>query len=178
MLKCFPKNIHSNGILLMSHYLNNVTAIYLTEFADFLYIVVAFTYLDICLFLSRAARMFISLFWAGLFVCASAHSGELSCWEIQMSHSVFRFPVPYLFPMRKPWIKDLCPIGPKPTPTLSVFWLFLPWNQRKEIIFIEWSIKKQSVISQLTAKNIILCTNLNCLSDCKFLLILKCLRGC
>lgn len=116
MLKCFPKNIHSNGILLMSRYLNNVTAIYLTGFAEFLYIFVAFTYLYICLFLSRAARMFISLFWAGLFVCASAHSGELSCWEIQMSHSVFRFSVPYLFPMRKPWIKDLCPIGPKPPP--------------------------------------------------------------
>lgn len=33
MLKRFPKYIHSNGILLMSHYLNNVTAIYFPEFA-------------------------------------------------------------------------------------------------------------------------------------------------
>lgn len=89
-----------------------------------LYIVVAFTYLDIRLFLSKAARMFISLFQAGIFVCASAHSGELSCWEIQMSLSVFRFPAPYLFPMRKPWIKDLCPIGPEPSARFFILVVF------------------------------------------------------
>lgn len=140
-----------------------------------LYIVVAFTYLDIRLFSSKAARMFISLFRAGIFVCASAHSGEQSCWEIRMSHSMFRFPAPYLFPMRKPWIKDLCPIGPEPSAPLFYFGCFsLETKGRKS----GWSIKNQSVISQLTAKNIILCTDLKCLRGCKFLPILKCLRGC
>ncbi len=121
-----------------------------------LYIVVAFTYLDIRLFLSKAARMFISLFRAGIFVCASAHSEELSCWEIQMSLSVFRFPAPYLFPMRKPWIKDLRPIGPEPSAPPFFILVVFPLKPKEGIIFIGWSIKNQSVISQLTAKNIIL----------------------
>jgi len=108
----------------MSHYQNNVTAIYLTKFA---YTVVAFTYLDIRLFWSRASRMFIWLFSELAYLSASAHSGELSFWEIQMSHSVF----PYLFPMRKPWIKDLCPIGPKPSGPPSVFLVVFVLKPRK-----------------------------------------------
>ncbi len=102
------------------------------------YFVVAFTYLDIRLFLSKAARMFISLFRAGIFVCASAHSGELSCWEIQMSLSVFRLPAPYLFPMQKPWIKDLCPIGPEPSAPLLYFGCFsLETKGRKSFLLDE-----------------------------------------
>lgn len=163
----------------MSHYLNSVTAIYLTEFAFcFLYYCGIYIFRYSLILEQSVENVYFIIFRAGLFVCASAHSGERSCWEIQMSHSVFRFPAPYLFPMRKPWIKDLCPIGPKPSAPPLYFWLFLSWNQRKEIIFIEWTIKNQSVISQLTARNIILCTNLKCLRGCKCLLILKCLRGC
>lgn len=139
-VECFPKNIHSNCILLMSHYLNNVIAIYLTEFAFCsLYCCGIYIFRYSLILEQSVENVYFIIFRAGLFVCASAHSGELSCWEIQMSHSVFRFPAPYLFPMRKPWIKDLCPIGPKPlAPPLCIFGCFcLETKERKSFLLNE-----------------------------------------
>lgn len=130
----FHKNTHNNGIFLVSHYLNTITGIYLTKFEC------AFCSLYCCgIYIFRYSLIFEQSSEDVYFIISSWHiclcisplrgtellgdsdepfSVSFSC-TLSLSHAEAmdkRF---------KAYRAQA--IGPP-----SLFWLFFPWNQRKE----------------------------------------------
>lgn len=139
----FHKNTHNNGIFLVSHYLNTITGIYLTKFEC------AFCSLYCCcIYIFRYSLIFEQSSEDVYFIISSWHiclcisplrgtellgdsdepfSVSFSC-TLSLSHAEAmdkRF---------KAYRAQA--IGPP-----SLFWLFFPWNQRKESFLLDEVLK-------------------------------------